>query len=312
MKKNLVFLFVLLVALVSSNPGDLFIVVTEVTEMDVLEMYTLKLDQKGNTELVTGNFRYLTGESVTADGVSVFDQDEDVMYYTTDSDSTFIYSMDVNAKMLLSPISLGARAIIKMNYDTVDKRLIFTILNSQNVLSMISYSQTSGYFILNSLISRFRSDAYIDGTIDAFHQIYYMIYANVSSFGIAKFSTATMNSAITTHLLNCAVPNLVVNYISYDPVRLTLFGVGSTFAPSLKYHLITIHPTTFSCSSSLIATKEFGIGTAFSYNPKTHLLYMGWAPNGPGKFYTIDVLTGMATGTALLDGMVITDIEVEF
>jgi len=301
-----------MIAMVASNSGDLYIVVTEVSDGDILEVYTLKLDINGNTEKVTGNFKYLTGISETEDGISVFDQDKDIMYYTTDTDSTFVYSMDVNAKTLLPPISLGARGIIKMNYDTDEKRIIFTIRNYNNLLSMISYStMKSGYFSLNTLISRFDVDMYVDGTLDAFHQYYYMVYANLSAFGIAKFSTGSVNAPITTTVLQCGVTNLVVNYIIYDPVRLTLFGVGSTFSPSLKYHLLTIHPTTFKCSTSMIKTAEFGIATAYSYNPKTHLLYVGWAPNGPGKFYTVDITTGIATGTTLSSEMVIADIEVE-
>jgi len=306
------FLILLMIAMVASNSGDLYIIVTEVTDVDILEVYTLKLNKNGNTELVTGNFKYLTGISETVDGISVFDQDKDIMDYTTDTDSTFIYSMDVYGKKLLPPISLGARSIIKMNYDTQTKRIIFTLVDSSDYLSMVSYSTVhGGYFSLNSLIAEFDVDMYVDGTLDVVRQNYYMIYANVSAFGIAKFSTSSVNAPITTTLLKCGVIDLVVNYIVYDPIRLTLFGVGSTFSPSLKYHLLTINPTNYKCTTAMIKTAEFGIATAYSYNPNTHLLYVGWAPNGAGKFYTVDVTTSIATGTTLSGGLVITDIEVE-
>jgi len=60
----------------------------------------------------------------------------------------------------------------------------------------------------------------------------------------------------------------------------------------------------------MLSTGEFGIATAYTFNPKQGLMYIGWAPNGPGKIYTLDINTGSATSITLKEG-VVTDLEIE-
>jgi hypothetical protein len=66
------------------------------------------------------------------------------------------------------------------------------------------------------------------------------------------------------------------------------------------------------CTAYPIKTSEYGIATALSYNPNTRLLYMGWAPNGPGRLYTINVATQAVSSVTLKDRFIITDMQIEW
>jgi len=103
-----------------------------------------------------------------------------------------------------------------------------------------------------------------------------------------------------------------MDYIVYDPLLKVIWGVGFIGSPSLHYAFVSINPTTLKCSASAIKTAEFGIATAYSYDPYDDVIYIGWAPNGPGKIYKLNVITGALQGVVLSPESVITDLEVEF
>jgi len=309
----LVSLIIVFVGIVSADSGDVYAIVTEGLDVDELEVYTVKVNtQTGSLERVVGNFLYLTGFSETYDGISGYDQDQDIIYYSTDTDSAFVYSADVHNQQLIAPISLGATAVLKMVYDSLNKRMIFTIVANRQ-LNMVAWSTIgSGYNLLNSRISQFDVEYYVDGTLDSKNQLYYMMFGNSTGMGWATFSTSSPNSPISSGTLNCGVPGLVLNYIVYDPILSTIHGVGENASPTLKYFLIQITPGSYRCTAQPIKTQEFGIATAFSFLPSTHTLYVAWAPDGPGKLYSVNVRTGATSGLVIQGGVVITDVEVEF
>jgi len=304
---------IVFVGIVSADSGDVYAIVTEGLDVDELEVYTVKVNTKtGSLERIVGNFLYLTGFSETYDGISGYDQDQDIIYYSTDTDSAFVYSADVQSQSLIAPISLGATDVIKLVYDSLNKRMIFTIVSNRQLNTVAWSTIGSGYQPLNSRVSQFDVEYYVDGTLDSKNQIYYMMFGNSTGMGWASFSTASSNSPISSGTIRCQVPGLNLNYIVYDPVLGTIHGVGENQSPSLKYFLVQITPGSWTCTAQPIKTQEFGIATAFSFLPSTHTLYVAWAPNGPGKLYTVDVRTGATSGLVIQGGVVITDVEVEF
>jgi len=63
------------------------------------------------TTLAT-NFVY-AGESITAVGISTFDDQQQQLYYATNVASAFIYGVDVSQKVLLPPVDIGAQTILE-------------------------------------------------------------------------------------------------------------------------------------------------------------------------------------------------------
>jgi len=199
-----------------------------------------------------------------------------------------------------------------MNYDTSNKRFLFTLVTQSGQLNMISWSTIGGgYYLQSSVIAKFDVESYIDGTLDASKQIYYMVFGNSSGIGLASFSTSSPNSPISSNGLNCGTQGLIINYVYLDSSTSTIWGVGSTWTGGLKYHVLSIQTSSLKCVVNPFKSSEFGIATSYSYNPSTKTLYVGWAPNGPGKIYTVNVQTGATTGYVVESG-VVTDLEVEF
>jgi len=311
MKIAISFLFFLLPYVFGAS-GDLYAIASLGTDIDVLEVATIKIAKNGSYQKIVTNFIYLTGFQTTYDGISMFDQDNDIIYYATDTDSAFAYSSDVKKNQLLPPISVGAQEIINMDHDALTKRIIFTIINGDKNMTSISYSTIGkGYSILSTALSRFNTASDFLGTLDATNQLYYLFIRTNSSFQIYTYPTSVINGPITLRGTFSCIPGGYLSYVTYDPIRKTIWGVESVYSPSLKYYLFNLDPVSVKCTPSLIQTSEFGIATAYTFNSKLGLMHIGWAPSGPGKIYTLDINTGKATGITLSDGISVTDLEVE-
>jgi len=277
---------------------------------DYLEVYSITIQSNGQWTRTVDNFVYLTDESVTYDGISGFDYDEKILYYCTDYDSAFIFRADMTTKCLYPPISLDASAIESMKYDTIKKRMLITFEDAKGNLVVVQYStQGKGYGIVQTLTA-YHGD-WLDAALDVTKQMYYFVGHNTSGNFIGGFSIATTNAPVFSAYINCGVASVFPEFLTFDPIRKVLVGTMSSFVPSLHYYYITINPTNYQCKATLIKTQEFGIATCFSYHPTSHTLYMGWAPNGPGKVYTVDVVAGTTKGVALNPSNVLSDIFVD-
>jgi len=313
MNVAIAFLFFLL-PYVFGDSGDLYAIASLGTDVNVLEISTIKIAKNGTYQKIVDNFLYLTGLEITYDGISMFDQDNDIIYYATDTDSAFAYSTNVKKNQLLPPISVGAQSIIKMDHDALAKRVIFTIINGDNNLTSISFSTIGkGYSILSTVISRFNSSSDFKGTLDATNQLYYIFIRNnyTVPYQIYTYPTSVINGPITLRGAFSCISGGYLSYVTYDPIRKTIWGIETVYSPTLKYYFFNFDLVSLKCTPSLIQTSEFGIATAFTFNSKLGLMHFTWAPAGPGKLYTLDINTGKATGFTLPDDISVNDLEVE-
>jgi len=275
-----------------------------------LEVYTIAISPNGSWSTVVNNFAYLTDESETYDGISGFDFDQKVLYYSTDTDSSFIFRAGVKTDCLRPPISVNAKEIMGMKYDSMKKRMIITYLDATNSLNIMGYSTQGGAYTVLSVLNQYKQD-WLDTAIDSANQLYYFVGANQSGIWVGHLSIATTNAPISVkYPLNFGMTGLYPEFVSWDPVRKLLVGAVSSFAPSLHYYYFTVDPSNWKTTIKPIKA-EFGIATCFAYHPVAHTLYIGWAPNGPGKLYTVDILSGDAVGIVLHPLTVLSDIAAD-
>jgi len=277
-----------------------------------LEVYTLALfPNNGTWETVVNNFAYLTSSSATYDGISGFDHDKKILYYSTDTDSTYVFRADVQTGCLAAPISVAAAEIIGLKYDSKNKRTLITYIDANHNLNIMAFSTRGlGYQVINQMDQY--SKSWIDTALDDVNQVYYFIGANNTGIWVGHFSVATTFAPVSVkYPLNFGISNIYPSYLAYDPIRKVLVGVMESFVPSLHYYYVTINPTTWKTTIRPVNTEEFGIATCFAYHAASHTLYIGWAPNGPGKLYMVDILSGTAHGVVFNPVIVLSDIAVD-
>jgi len=285
---------------------QLYATVTEFGGKDTETIvYTAVVDPKTGTWSNIVETLVYAGSSATADGISTVDTDNDIVYYATDFEVPFIYATDVKNSLLKAPISLPVYAIARLDYDNVNKRLLALVYDIKKAPILISYSRSSP---VTTIFSFAPFGIPYSTAVDAATQTYYFVAVNGSQWYLHSFNLGSP-SKVNSYPLTLA-PGDYPSYLVYDAKRQTLFGVAENFKPSLNYKLLTM-TTNGKVVEKSIATKAFGIATCFTYDPLTHTLYMGWAPNGPGQLYTLDVTTNTVTNVATLPGgIVLEDIEV--
>jgi len=263
---------------------------------------------------IVKNFVYVGG-SGTYDGISGYDSDEDVMYYATDFSSPFLYSSDLDNQLLLAPISLGLSAVLTVNYDSSQKRmLIYGQIQGQGN-GLITYSTNGGAGALVSRIPEYKSLA--GTTVDTKNQIYYVIGTNSTQWNIGALDLNNPDNLDSNYPIKCnfTIPyNFELNTLCFDSDTNNLITIAVTGQPSLAYWVAIIPANgQGACTAYPIKTSVFGIATCFTYDQMTKTLWFGFAPNGPSKLISYDVKNlKMGTEFVFSDQVVLEDLQVTY
>src|SRR4051812_3199401 len=101
----------------------------------------------------------LTYFSFTMDGFCEFDSDRKILYYATNTDSTFLFRVGMSEGFTnpMAPISFNAKKILSINYDPRNLRVIVTFITDENDRILIASSSTElhgDYSILKDISSK--------------------------------------------------------------------------------------------------------------------------------------------------------------
>jgi len=129
---------------------------------------------------------------------------------------------------------------------------------------------------------------------------------------LLKFSTATANAPIIDTGIYFPQGLLFIPYLSYDPFRQKIYGLGLSYIPTTQGVLITIDPKI----PQLVVTPLFednlqGTPFTITYNPKSGLMYFEWL-HVTSTLYVLDVTTMKYNNKIALNKELLMDLEVEY
>jgi len=269
----------------------------------------------GQTLRIITNFIYVGG-SATYDGISALDSDTNQFYYVTDAASAFLWNVDLAKESLLPTISLYFDYVGSLTYDNANQRLLVwgeaTDPNTKKLNNYLISYPTGANTGKASLVTQFPFQQIAGSVVDSKNQIYYFVALNNSKEYIGKYDMTT-NKLSDLIVPTCNITDqwyFAYDSINFDPIR-GLTAVAEKANP-LSYFYVTLD-ISGGCVAHAITPSQFGIGTCFSFDPKGPNLYMGWAPNGPGKVITYNTQTYSVTNeVALSSGFVLEDITVAY
>jgi len=238
---------------------------------------------------IVKNFVYVGG-SGTYDGISGFDSDKEVLYYATDFSTPFLYSSDLKNQLLLAPISLGFTSVLTIDYDSkLQRLLIYGAL--KDGYGLVSYSTAGGKAALLSRLAEYKSVA--STIVDSENQLYYVIGTNTTTWNFGVIDLADPDSLKASFNLKCNFTypySFELNTLYYDSDTQNLLAVAVSNSGSLAYWIAVIPiDGQGSCIAYPMKPKVFGIGTCFTYDQVTKMLWFGFAPNGPSQLIQYDV-----------------------
>jgi len=313
---SVVFCLLLLISVIYAQKFGLFGIITDFAgENTETIVRTVTVDPNtGQTLRIITNFIYVGG-SATYDGISALDTDKGQFYYVTDATS-FLYNVDLGKQSLLPTISMGLDYVGTFAYDSSNKRLlVWGLATDQQTKKTSNYllSYPTGNTGAASLVTQFQNiQELVGSTLDAKNQIFYFMAYNNSKEYVGSYN---INTKVTSNLVEPSC-NITGQYVfaydsfTYDPNG-GLRAVAETTNP-LKYFYVTLD-VKGGCVAYPINPSAFGIATCFSFDPQSPNLYLGWAPDGPGKIITFNTKTMSITKeVALSDGFVLEDLTVAY
>jgi len=227
------------------------------------------------------------------------------------------FSSDVEKQTLLPPIALGFAAVLNIDYDSKQKRLlVYGMLPQNKGNALMAYSTNGGPGGILSLIPEYKS--VISGYVDSDNQIYYVIGSNsTTQVNIGSIDLNNPDNLLTNYQIKCnfTIPYYFeLNSLYYDPDSKNLIATIATFVPALAYWLAIIPSNgQGSCTAYPMKTSMFGIATCFSYDQITKTLWFGFAPNGPSRLISYDLNKMKITNEFVFsDSVVLEDLQVTY
>ena len=267
-------------------------------------VYTVQIDPKtGAFTTVTENFIYV-GSAATFDGLSTFDQNQGDFYYTTDFESSFVFSVDTTKGALNPPISTSAVGVSQILWDHGNDQLLVTgeYENDTQIIITVPTTGPSQELFNYSTVD---VEYLYSHTLDWKNGIYYVTYetTTTSTFNLGQFSLTTP-SDFTSVKFPCA--NIYTLDIYYDYNLKGLLGVGENPKRETFSYFEIVNGV---CTETLIPADLY-IVTCSSYDPTTGILYLGFVNNTAPYLGLFDTTKKTLTAVAL--DTVLTDLEVSY
>jgi hypothetical protein len=281
MKIALCFVFLIL----HSVQGTLYGIITDFegnnTQTVVL---TVQVDPAtGAFTRVAENFVYV-GSSATYDGIAGYDQQKNYLYYSSDFESAFVYGVDVTKGEILPPISINSESVNSIEWDGKNQQLLILGEFQDHSAAVYTFPYVGPSVELINFTAQgipIPQTTYLDWG----KGIYYLIYYSTakSQYYLVQFPISNAASLQSTPL-NCGNA-FSPDYLFLDSTSGVLFGVGFNATGKL-YKYFTIKGTT----CSVVDVGLTGIVTAATYDPTSHMLYLGYASTG-NALLTLDITT---------------------
>jgi len=264
-------------------------------------------------DLHTGNFTYLStnfvniGDSATYDGISGYDQKDNILYYASDFGSAFVFAVDTAANANGPPISIGADGLQSIVYDSVNQQMLFTGLygNSCLLVSFPSDPSQQSIIVLNYTTIHLNPNDIFAQTMNTVTGDYTVIFNDGTGLAIGWFNVGDAESSFQYSAMDCK-PELYPTYVQFDAKLNKFVGVGSNTYGTDYYFF---EYAGGKCTTVDLKLKTGAI-TANTYDPTTYTLYISYTDNSGAYLYMVDSSTHKVAHIVTED--VLEDIEVSY
>jgi len=213
------------------------------------------------------------GPSITLDGISTFDQKNQILYYATDYDSAFVFGVAVTSGDLRPPISVGAEVVESLDWDQTNNQLLIHGIWRDKSQAVVTYPANGPSKELVNFTDSGITTIY-STAVDNKKGVYYFASYNESTsiFEIGSFAIAAPKT-ITKFKFACGGTAFYApNHLFFDSNSGKLLGIGyNETAKAHSYFEIIAGK----CTPKPLALT--GIVVSAAYDPTTTTLYLGYA-----------------------------------
>jgi len=280
---------VLILGILNYGHGALYGIVPATSgEGSQTTLFTVEVDPStGNFTKIAENIVYV-GASGTINGLSTFDQVNQIIYFSTDYDSSYVFGVDVTNGDLVSPISISASYIATIKWDGTNSQLLITGNFPVGNQAIITLPETGpSEELLN--YTQLGYDVYPPATIDQEKGVYYFAYFDdvTQVYNIGAFAIDTPDKIATAPLTCGSDPT------SFDPVA---FFFDSTLGKLLGFAYNTTEDSYvyFEFTNGSCNVASFGLPgtvTCGTYDPTTTTLYLGYTSQSGNSLLILDTKT---------------------
>eukprot|EP01112_Ceratiomyxa_fruticulosa_P002949 TRINITY_DN1335_c0_g1_i1.p1 TRINITY_DN1335_c0_g1~~TRINITY_DN1335_c0_g1_i1.p1 ORF type:complete len:323 (+),score=63.56 TRINITY_DN1335_c0_g1_i1:90-1058(+) len=283
------------------SQASLYGIVTEFSNNDTTTiLYTVEIDPStGDFTYLFQNFVYLGG-SMTWNGISGFDQKRDILFWSVNYDSSFIFSADMDTATLRAPMTINSVWIQNYIVDPSADRVYVEAgyldkSGTREYWYVASLSLDTGASYLMTNLTEAGIESITLSALDYNSGIYYMIASGVW----AQFSLSEPTD-ITTKTLACSNIFQPV-WMAFNPNTNSFIGIGEGIKPNIHYSFIHFNITDdeVTCDVKPFQLKEVGIITCFTFDPTVGSLYLGVGTNTGSFLITYNTATGAQTSVAV-------------
>jgi len=222
----------------------------------------------------------IAGGSLMWDGISSFDDQHGVFYYSPDWPAPLIYSASVVTSSVLAPIYIpGQMGIDRLEYDPAYGQLLVLMTVQKGKLDeayLVSLPVASpGGF---KTVGVFQSGVVVYST-DAYQNNFYaLVKAPTALFSLLTVNLSNPAKPISNVPVTCDNTTLPIKLV-YDAVLNHFWAYAEVWKGSQLSYAVWSFTANGNCTLSPINIPS-GITTSYSYDAADHILWLGHTTNG--------------------------------
>jgi len=285
---------VLLLVFSVANASSLYGIVQWFGANDTqVQNYLIEIDPtSGNWTNITDTFDsiFFSFDNL---GISGYDQENQIFYYATNFDASFIYRADTQTGENLPPLATASTMVLSIVNDQINDQMLFNgIYGNDSLIVTIPTNPARGSEIFFNFTEVGISvygvvSTVVDNVAGTFYVLYLPVVAVNVTASLGQFPLADPSPSKFTNI-TWPCGKYLPDFLAYDSTLQKFVGIHSE---GYVYHYLEVTSDGLKCTITPLGEFLEGLETACTYDPTTTNLYFSYVTSFGTQLGIYNVVT---------------------